>query len=195
MLLHCARAPYTFRTRVSHDRPAQVRATGLSERNLPQQSRWTHPANPVRVSGAAGALSPRADSGHGGLLRLGALRRKERREKEPDGGGEERHECAPGAAGTKSETRPGWRGYGPLLRRRAPPRPHADQMVHPDSRPPAPLRRHHRRRSRHHGSGQPGRARSRRQDHRIEHCAAFRAESQHLRHALAELPVSLFLHA
>ena len=43
-------------------------------------------------------------------------------------------------------------------------RAHADQVVDPDSRPPSPFRRHHGRRPGHHGSGQPRRARSRRQE-------------------------------
>src|ERR1039458_6279475 len=68
-------------------------------------------------------------------------------------------------------------------------------MVHSDSRPPPPLRRHHRRWPRHHGSRQPRRPRSRRQDHRPQHQSALRTESQFLHHPRAQLRVPLFLHA
>ena len=58
-----------------------------------------------------------------------------------------------------------------------------------------PLRRHLRRRPRHHGGGQPRRARGRRQDHRPQHPPAVRAGRQPVHHRGAALRVPLLLHA
>src|SRR6185369_973334 len=59
----------------------------------------------------------------------------------------------------------------------------------------APLRRHLGRRTRHHGSRQPRRPRSRRQDDRTQYPLALRAVSEPLHHTRAEFRISLLLHA
>ena len=83
----------------------------------------------------------------------------------------------------------------PLLRGCATAGEGSDPME-PFARPvPPPLRRLFRRRSGHHGSRQPRRARGGRQDDRPEHPAAVRAGRQSLHHARAALRVPLLLHA
>ena len=81
------------------------------------------------------------------------------------------------------QPRRGRRRNGALLRGRAPPRLPAHPVGHGPQVPPPSLRRHLRRRPRHHGSRQPRRLRGRRQNHRPQHQAALRADAQPLHHA------------
>ena len=66
----------------------------------------------------------------------------------------------------------------PLLRRRAAHGTSADRMVRPDSRQAPSFRGHHRRRTRHYGSRQPGSPGSRRKNRGPQHQPALRAKSR-----------------
>jgi hypothetical protein len=70
--------------------PLAYENSGFSE----QRRRAADPHR-LRVHGAAGALPPRADSGHGGLLRLGALSRTRRGRPRPGTAGQHRLDTSP----------------------------------------------------------------------------------------------------
>ena len=170
-------------------------ADGLSVSGVPRKSGGPADPHSGGVPRAASPLQGTADPGHGGVLRIGARR-------QPRAGGtgardapcarrQQRRRSLPGRA---CEDAQGAR-VGAVLRRGA--RAGAAAVgVDADAavREP-PLRRDVGRRPGHHGSGQPRRARGRRQDDRPEHPPAVRAGREPVHHRRAALRVSLFLHA
>ena len=166
---------------------AGSRAAGVREPAVPEQPGRAGAAHYVGICGAAGALSPRADSGHGGVLWLGALSQS--------GGCEPGHGTGKFRRGRKPGKVAGGGEQRTLLRRLAADGLPSVRVGGNHSRAAAALCSHHRRRAGNYGSGQPWGARGRIEDYRVEHQAAVRAESESLHHAGAEFRVSLLLHA
>ena len=171
-------------------------ADGVPGPGLPRERRSAADPHPVRVPRAAPAIQGTEDSGHGGVLRIGARGQpRARRARAGDaararrarrGRALSRPSCRRRARRSSgrdtTRTRASWRGCSTAWS--------ADAAV---GEPP--VRGDVGRRPRHHGGGEPRRARGRRQDDRPEHPPAVRAGREPVHHRRTALRVPLLLHA